>query len=172
MKTLTNLIFLITVSIFLLTSCENNETSEKQFSLTGKLISNSDCKNLKSANEADYTPDSLSCIDYSFDSKNNILTIQHVNAGFNCCPDSLYCNATLKNDTIIVQEFETGGLCNCNCLYDLQIELNGVDSKKYQVKFIEPYAGENKEILFEMDLENTNEGNYCVIRKQYPWGMQ
>lgn len=74
--------------------------------------------------------------------------------------------------TVETVDFETGGLCDCNCLYDLEIELNGVDSKKYQVKFIEPYARENKEILFEMDLTNTNEGTYCVTRKQYPWGME
>lgn len=172
MKTLTNLFLLTAASIFLLTNCETDESSEKQFSLKSDIISNSGCKNLKSANETDYTPDSLSCINYSFDSQTNRLTLQHINAGFNCCPDSLFCDATLKNNMIIIQEFETGGFCNCDCLYDLEIELNEIDSKKYQVKFIEPYAAEYKEILFEMDLRNTSEGTYCVTREQYPWGIQ
>ena len=170
MKTLANLIFLIAVSIVLLASCENEESSEKQSTLTAKLMSNSDCKSLKSANVTDYTSKSSSCIEYSFDSDNNLLTIQHINAGFNCCPESLYCEATLKKDTIIIQEFETSGLCDCNCLYDLEIELTGVDSGKYMVKFIEPYVGNNEKIIFEMDLTSNSTGTYCVTRDKYPWG--
>jgi hypothetical protein len=55
------------------------------------------------------------------------LTLKHVDAGFSCCPDSLYCNIGLKGDTILIQEFEKTAVCKCNCLYDLDIEINGVD---------------------------------------------
>lgn len=171
MKTILNLI-LLTIFIFLLPSCENEENSEKPSTLTGELSSYSDCKSLKTVQVENDTPDSLSCVEYSFDPNTNLLTIQHINAGFNCCPENLYCDVTLNNDTIIIQEFESDGFCDCNCLYDLDIELNGIDSKKYQVKFIEPYATSNDEINFEIDLSKSTTGSYCLTRKYYPWGME
>ncbi|MFA5420089.1 MAG: hypothetical protein WC341_16675, partial [Bacteroidales bacterium] len=60
-------------------------------------------------------------------------------------------------------------LCKCNCLYDLDIEINGIDAKIYQVEFIEPYSDEQEKIIFELDLTMEKEGSYCVTRKQYPW---
>ncbi len=170
MKSITNRI-LPAVFIFFVASCESDEISQKPVNLTGNLISSSDCKSLKSANGTYDISDSLSCIDYSFDSKTNHLTIQHINAGFNCCPGNLSCDARLKNDSIIIQEFESAYLCSCECLYDLEIAINGVDPGTYQIKFIEPYIGDNAEINFELDLSNTIEGSYCVTRKHYPWGV-
>jgi len=110
-------------------------------------------------------------VDYSFNANTNTLTITHINAGFNCCPDSLYCKISKNIDTIIIQEFEKIPQCNCNCLYDLDIEINGVESKKYQIKFVEPYVGEQGKLEFEIDLKNNEIGSYCVTRKQYPWGI-
>ena len=26
------------------------------------------------------------------------------------------------------------------------------------------------QLIFEMDLTSGNEGEYCVVRKEYPWG--
>jgi hypothetical protein len=169
MKTVIKLI-LIFLFIGLIISCEEN--NNKQLDFVGKLISNSTCKNdLKSTTENLNTPDSLSCVDYTYDDVNNKLTIKHINAGFNCCPDSLYCDISLSNDMIIIEEYEKTHQCDCNCLYDLDIEINGVDLKIYQVKLIEPYSGEQAEITFEIDLVKDKEGSYCVTRKQYPWGM-
>ena len=172
MKTSVILIFVTAISIILATSCSQNNVSDEQLSpLKGKLIDRSICKSLKSVRVTTDTPDSLSCIEYSFDQESNLLTVMHINAGFNCCPDTTFCDVTVSNDTIVIQEFENVGMCECNCLYDLTIELSGVTQKKYQIKFIEPYLGENEEINFEMDLTDQNEGSYCVTRKLYPWGM-
>jgi hypothetical protein len=172
MKTSINSILVFFFIGLIVISCEKENAKNKQLNLTGQLISNSTCKNgLKSTSATNITPDSLSCIDYSFDNLSNKLIIKHINAGFNCCPDSLYCNISLKNDTIVIQEFEAAALCDCNCLYDLDIEINGVDSKKYQIKLIEPYLSEQSEIIFEIDLTKNMNGSFCVTRKQYPWGM-
>lgn len=164
-------ILAIAVSFLLVASCENNENIENQPTLTGKLISNTTCKLLKSATNADYFSDTLSCIEYAFDSKTSLLAIRHINAGFNCCPDSLFCDVSINNNSIVIQEFENKALCKCNCLYDLNIELTGVEAKKYQVIFIEPYSGEGEKINFDMDLTKNNAGTYCVTRKHYPWGI-
>jgi len=154
--------------IILVFSCKKDDN--KQLLLTGTLVTYSECKSSKSANLITETPDSLSCVDYSFDVSNNKLSIKHINAGFNCCPDSLYCEVTLSNDSIIIQEFEKIAQCNCNCLFDLEIEINGVETKKYQLIFIEPYSGDQEKIIFGLDLTKDDEGSYCVVRKQYPWG--
>ena len=165
---------LLTCSLIVLVilSCEKNDDYDKQLIISGQLISNTTCKNdLKSRSQIVETPDSLSCVNYSFDKENNKLTIRHINAGFNCCPDSLYCKIELKGDTILIQEFEKVADCRCNCLYDLDFEISGVDLKKYQLKFIEPYVAEQDKLVFEIDLNSDQNGTYCVTRKLYPWGI-
>ena len=169
MKTTTYKIIFIGVLIFLSYSCEENKINNND--ITGKLIRNTDCKTFKSASIGSEVSDTLSCINYTFDTSVNKLILKHVNAGFNCCPESLYCAVSLSNDTIIIQEFEKESLCDCNCLYDLDIELNGVQAKRYYIKIIEPYAIGQEELDFELDLEHSNEGSHCVTRKHYPWGF-
>ena len=168
MKTTTYKIIFIAILIFSSLSCEKNQVNNND--ITGKLINNTDCKTFKSASIGSEVSDTLSCIFYSFDPSANKLILKHVNAGFNCCPESLYCAVSLNNDTIIVQEFEKEALCDCNCLYDLDIELNGVEPKRYYIKIIEPYAIGQEKLNFELDLGPSNEGSYCVTRKGYPWG--
>ncbi|MEA1896361.1 MAG: hypothetical protein U9N53_01705 [Bacteroidota bacterium] len=143
---------------------------EQENTLSGNLVNHSGCKTFKSYIIPN-TPDTLSCINYSFDPSNNKLTLNHINAGFNCCPESLYCDIKIINDTIIIQEFEKEALCDCDCLYDLEIELYGVFSKIYYLKIIEPYVGNQEKLFFQLDLESHNQGSYCVTRKRYPWGL-
>lgn len=159
-------IFLV---LFLMFGCETKigDTSD----ITGQLTSFSDCKNQKAGEITAEIADSLSCVNYSYNLVNNKLLITHINAGFNCCPENLYCIIYLKNDTIIIQEYEEAALCDCNCLYDLDIEINGIVAQQYQIKFIEPYAQNQEDISFSINLKDKTEGSYCVTRKQYPWGI-
>lgn len=157
---------------------ENNDNNSNidninndDLTITGSVIHTTDCKYVKSANLLSETPDSLSCVTYSYDYASNTLTIKHINAGFNCCPGELTCTVNLNSDTIVIEEFEKAPMCNCNCLFDLDIEINGVVKKMYTVKFIEPYAIDETEIVFELDLIRTTEGSYCVDRKNYPWNI-
>jgi hypothetical protein len=110
-------------------------------------------------------------VEYNYNETSNKLIFNHINAGFNCCPQGFYCNVSLKNDTIIVEEFENSSLCDCNCLYDLEIELKGVEAKKYQIKFIEPYCGNQAKLEFPVDLASLEQGSYCATRTNYPWGI-
>ena len=110
-------------------------------------------------------------MEYAYNQTSKELTFMHVNTGFNCCPQGFYCNLSLKNDTIIIEEFENSSLCDCNCLYDLNIEMKEVEAKKYQIKFIEPYCSDQEKIEFGVDLAVQTEGVFCVARNRYPWGI-
>ncbi len=167
MKVLFRYIFFLFL-IYALSSCESEVY--KQHEISGKVVNDTGCKNLKSE-VATATPDTLSCVKYSYHSSSGKLKLIHINTGFNCCPESLYCTVFLYSDTIEIREYEKSALCDCNCLYDLDIELSGVLNKKYVLKFIEPYAASHEKIIFNVDLSTYPDGSYCVVRKGYPWGM-
>ena len=163
------LAFSISIIVY---GCKSNIENNNQTILTGKLESYTFCKSgIESVNGYTFTSDTLSCINFSFDGLNKKLTIKHLNAGFNCCPDSLFCNFRFSNDTIIVQEFEKSNNCKCSCLYDLDIEIYGVIAKKYQIRIIEPYSGEWEKINIGIDLAQDKNGSFCVSRRHYPWGI-
>lgn len=160
------LLLLFGAIIVLITSCRENEEDSNNF--TGKLIAQTDCKNnTKSAK----TADNQSCAEYTFDKQKHLLKIKHINAGFNCCPEKLYAEIWLNNDSIYIQEFEQAALCRCNCLYDLEFEISGVEQKSYYLIFIEPYAKNQKQLAFDIDLNSSATGKFCVTRKNYPWGL-
>jgi hypothetical protein len=154
-----------------LCSCQKEPENQKELNLSVKLLTEDpECNHLKSAGIIRSTPNSQSCIEYSFDQSTKKLLIKHINAGFNCCPESLWCTATYRNDSIVIQEFEKHIGCKCNCLYDLEMEVEGVESGNYQLRVIEPYLGTQKPLIFTLDLKSQKQGSFCVTRKQYPWG--
>ncbi len=169
MKTKTHIVLVLFSLGFYFISCEGDSNNPNTFE--GKLISHSTCKtNFKTGTEEALTADTLSCVEYYFDGLGQKLNIKHINAGFNCCPGDLYCTVSLTADTIIIREFESESECRCNCLFDLDIEVKGVERKKYQMKFIEPYDENMASLVFEIDLTKEKEGSYCVSRYRYPWG--
>lgn len=167
----TSLLVILTVVALLISSCEEERRRDEHLILSGKLIDHTNCKEFKSSAILSDTPDTLSCVNYEFDPSSHKLLLKHINAGFNCCPESLYCRVSLNNDTIVIQEFEQTQGCHCNCLYDLEIEISGVESKRYNINFVEPYALKGESINFEIDLTKSIAGSYCVTRKNYPWGI-
>lgn len=170
MKTkLSYMIMALTLGL-LLYQCEKEKQTETL--LSGKLLDYSDCKDFtKSATNAVTIADTLSCMQYQYDVEKRLLKVKHVNTGFNCCPGELYCSFSMISDTIVIKESEKSPMCNCNCLFDLDIEIAGVDARKYQLKVVEPYAVEMEKLLFEINLALEPEGSFCVTRKTYPWGV-
>jgi len=163
MKTSALSLFLFSLAL-ILTGCEE----AGQTAISGELLTHSDCKsNLKTTAE----PDSLSCAVYSYDAATKVLQLTHINAGFNCCPGTLSCSFKLLGDTIRITEEEQEALCSCNCLFDMEMEISGVERSSYVIEFIEPYAGDMDALLFEIDLAAETDGSFCVTRKSYPWGM-
>ncbi len=151
----------------LIFACAPESENPKEMELSILLLGNPQCKGVKSA-EINTTV-SQSCIEYTFDQQAKKLCLKLINAGFNCCPESLWCTVIYRNDTIIVQEFEKNMGCKCNCLYDLDIVIDGVVPGDYQLRMIEPYLGTQQPLIFELDLKNNKEGSFCVPRTNYPW---
>lgn len=166
MKLKINIALLSLFMVFLNIACDK-EAENQPLEFSGKLISHTDCKHLKSSN----FENNQSCVEYIFDKQNNKLSITHINTGFNCCPDSLWCTISKTENKIIIEEFEASLGCKCNCLYDFEIELEGIEQEKYTIQFIEPYCGEQEELIFEVDLSENITGSFCVTRIIYPWGI-
>lgn len=157
--------------LFVASGCKNDTDDiekKKPSVVSGKLVSHTGCKVLPT-DPSSYSFDSQSCAEYSYNGATQRLVIKHVNAGFNCAPGDLSVKVSISNDTLIIQEFETMQAANCNCLYDLNIEIEGIDAKPYQIKFIEPYLGNQEQLIFGVDFSDQTEGTYCVTRIEYPW---
>ena len=170
MKTLTFLSLLLAAITISLTGCNSSDENPDPNAISGKITGQSECKNFKPSELKFTEPDTFSCALFNFDAANQKLILNHINSGFNCCPEEISCEVSLKNDTILIIESEKMQGCNCNCLFDLDIEVNNVTKDVYQVKFIEPYALEMAPLIFQIDLNENSQGEYCVVRKGYPWG--
>ena len=157
------------ILVILFIGCQKETRTDPD--ITGRLVHYTSCKYFLKSAETIQVADSLSCIEYAFDPSRNVLAIRHINAGFNCCPGYLYCTIQLQDDTILVREHEAAALCRCNCLYDLDMEISGLEPGTYQVKFVEPYLGDQEPLIFGIDLQEHVNGSFCVTRKHYPWGV-
>ncbi|MCB2219354.1 MAG: hypothetical protein KQI35_03090 [Bacteroidetes bacterium] len=137
--------------------------------INGIPITNTSCNAYKSSPDTLSIPSDQSCVYYSYDVLTQRLTLHHKNAGFNCCPGTIYYNPAISDSLIIISEFETDALCDCNCLYDLGMIVQNIEPGIYTLKFIEPYRGDQQELIFEVDLTTNLQGIYCVTRNNYPW---
>lgn len=134
------------------------------------IVKNSSgCNVKKPVSENTIVADSLSCIYYSYNDSTQVLTLSHINAGFNCCMKQIICTATIFYDEFNLIETEKGKICKCNCLYSFDVDLYEVEAKKYKLKIIEPLVGNQTELNFELDLIKNKKGSFCVDRKKYPW---
>jgi len=167
MKRIPSFLFLLGV----LTMCFPEPEKSDEMNLTIQLLGTPQCIYLKSPDTTSETPDSQSCIEYAFDQDNQKLILKHLNAGFNCCPESLWCTVIYRHDTIIIQEFEKNMGCKCDCLYDLDMELSGLESGKYHLRLIEPKLGTQQPLIGLLDLQIQKQGRFCVSRSNYPWGL-
>lgn len=159
------------IASLLLVSCEESTDDGVSGPIEGEVISYTDCKEFKSALQPEDYNSSTSCVTYTYNSGNKKLSLKHINAGFNCCPGVLYCNIQVSGDSIIITEFEEAAQCYCNCLVDLNIEVTGVETKDYIIKFDEPYSGDQQKLIFGIDLSKVSSGEHCVNRDTYPWGV-
>jgi hypothetical protein len=110
------------------------------------------------------------CVFYSF--SDGTLTINHVNAGFNCCTGA---HVEVDIDAKVITITEVEDLidlgCHCLCLYDFDYVVTGLTAAQYTIKIIEPYCHQDDDPLeFTVDFASTSSGSYCVDRDYYPWG--
>lgn len=158
------------IIMILLGSCE--KTEKKPVIIDGKaeLLSFGTCKDVKSYYATDSVQDNQSCIEFSF--ADSVLSLTHVNAGFNCCPGEITADFVFDGNTITITEHESLAECNCDCLYDLEMQVGNLLLGSYHLIFIEPYAMlPGQEIEFTINLNDSLSGSYCVPRDFYPWGI-
>jgi hypothetical protein len=164
-------IFILSL-LFLLPACEEEgepaATNPAVNEVTGTLVDLYGCKGAE-LEAADETPLDQDCIEYTY-CEDGILLIKHINSGFNCCP-LIRIKVKFEDDVITIVEKEIEGLCDCLCLFDLDLEIKYLSPRAYKISVIEPYVrGDEEKLEFTVDLASSPSGKYCVKRKNYPWG--
>lgn len=139
--------------------------------ISGSLVSHSDCKSGEKSSLTTGPADTLSCVEYHYLPESKTLKVNHLNAGFNCCPGELSCHVSLENGKLTISEAEEAPQCSCMCLFDLNIEIPDLEPGIYTLRLIEPYRSNQAELSALIDLNTSPSGTFCVIRKDYPWGM-
>ncbi len=133
----------------------------------GSMISASGCLGEK---EAADTTSVWDCILYSYDGSGT-LTLNQLNAGFNCCMDYFNADFDITDSTITITQYDED-LCDCNCLYNIDYEIINLLPGVYTITIDEPLPLPGEDILqFEIDLTSANSGEFCVRRYFYPWGF-
>jgi hypothetical protein len=101
----------------------------------------------------------VECVSYVFSS--GVLKLTHAGAGFNCCGD-LSAKISIGDGVIEVAESKPG-LCDCECLFDVEYECTGIERVPYLLRFTGSLGGD-MEVLADSD-----DGVECVTRNSYPW---
>ena len=174
---LSSLILLFATCFLLFATCnDDGGTKPDQSVPTARLISRSYCKEsliqpLYAASEC--TQD---CLEYWSDSTGN-LHVKHINAGFNCCIESVAVAVEIRGQVAFVTETEImQNGCHCLCLYDIEYELMNLLATVTKIELAEPYANprqwpNEKPLCCSFDLPVTDTGMCCVERCHYPWGF-
>ena len=160
-------IALLLISVLVIFGCDEENNSNTEQLITGNVISQTDCKNFKSS----FTENDQSCIQYYYNESSKTLHLTHINTGFNCCPGNISCSVSIADQTVTITEKEEAALCDCNCLYDINIDIYQVERKIYSIIIVEPYIGDQDVLEFDIDLSNSISGEFCVERNSYPWGV-
>ena len=162
------------VAMIFLAAC-SDKTTEPQGSdgiPSGKVTDYTTCKDSAMAAGRGEIPNDRDCIEYAYDGQ-SVLTLTHINAGFNCCPDSLMAAFHIGSGDIIIDEAEllTSGGCHCLCLYDLDYEIRDLPPGEYIIRVNQPYLASRAAVLeFSVDLASQPSGTVCVERDFDPWG--
>ena len=158
---------LVAAAVFF--ACDNFKSNNKE--VTSIVLNQPHCKNHHSTKAGDENKitNGMSVIKYSYDVKRGILTIKHINAGFNCCPGSLSISPDVSKSSIVITEKESAQGCKCLCLYDFEYAITGVSLWKYKVEIKEPYLGSQDSHIFEIDLNASTTGQHIAARTEYPW---
>lgn len=133
----------------------------------GELLETVGCKAAKGSADA-LLASGEECLQW--DLRAGVLNLTHVNAAFNCCPESLAAEVLIDGQSITVIEeefFGTNGECDCICLFDLHIAIYDLAPDVYTVSVSGPYSPEPLDTTIDLVAQPT--GSYCEDREVYPW---
>ncbi len=136
----------------------------------GMITGHTGCKNLPKSTD---TLSTLDCIQYEYNGAGT-LTLTHINAGFNCCPEEILADIDIQGDTIHISEDETFGEyggCYCLCLYDVYMTITGLMPGEYTIIIDGMYLEGRPPLNTTVNLVAEPSGVYCLERDIYPWGF-
>lgn len=153
-------ILLTVFALFLLlgaTGCEKEKTSEmrlRDFSYVG-------CKENTDKTKQSFSESILKNQEYiEYRAiEDSYLHIKHINAQFNCCPDTIKVNFSTDNNRFVITEDEQNPKCNCFCNYDLEYSIGPLSSKEYTI-FI--YMGNIEQTKFDINYTPSTEGKITI----------
>lgn len=172
MKTTKIVYFFLSLLFVTAISCKQDEKLIPQ--PEGYLVSYEGCKSFTQGKDAGsqfslFYDQNQDCIKYQYYG-DSVLEIQHINAGFNCCPKEIVASIDISDNVILIEESETEPGCLCLCLFDVNYKIEGLLPGKYTIKILEPYTNDqDQKLQFTVDLSLSNSGTYCVSRNHYPW---
>ncbi|MEW6368010.1 MAG: hypothetical protein AB1714_25570 [Acidobacteriota bacterium] len=154
----------IFAAIHALSGCGDQRES---IGVMGAMVNHTDCKTLSQLPRA--AAASQDCLVWQYNGQDS-LQINHVNAGFNCCPGELTADITVENKVITIREKEREAGCSCLCLFDLTYKFENLEPGPYRIQVVEPYVqASDLELDFTVDLSTQPSGQHCVTRTYYPW---
>jgi hypothetical protein len=134
----------------------------------GIIANSSGCKAIGVSRAGQFSSSESDCVEYDYDEESG-LVLRHINAGFNCC-SAASANISVEGNLITVEETESGDLCHCLCLYDMEYRIEALPPGEYTIKFIELCLAEDDELLeFTVDFGSSPSGSHCLDRNHYPW---
>ncbi len=134
----------------------------------GTLTNHSGCKSQATG----VASVSEECLQYDWTGQGT-LVLKHINAGFNCCAESLLGSVTIQDRTITLTESEVGALCHCNCLYELDYVITNLDPGLYTLLVVPTgyVPAGDLPLTLAVDLTAPTNGVECVRRSGYPWNV-
>ena len=136
----------------------------------GEMLPLTGCKPTETpaASAVDSLPLGSSCVIWDYDGQ-GLLTLQHYNAGLNCCPVG-QAVISVNGGEIEIDETVVDGLCDCICLFDVDLQVFNLPVGEYTIVVREPYWQAPQETFeFTVDLTATPTGMVCDYRDSYPW---
>ena len=122
-------VFSLAILLLTLCGCSNDEStkgaSNGPFSV--RDVANSGCKSTNHTRSEYPEYFEFKACDGGY------LSVNHVNAMFNCAPGELKIEATIDGNVIKILEMEETALANCICPYDLYCEVGPLSNGDYEV---------------------------------------
>ena len=155
--------------LIFLQSCTDNKTTNPSSNPSGKYLTISVCDSSKIFKQDKIQSKLQDCVELDY--SNNSLNIKHLNAVFNCCPDSLHLiTIDIKNNIITIDETKTFGKCFCDCLFEINYQITNLPKGEYKITFIENLfnsSGGDLPLECTIDLKQADKANACMDRSSY-----